>query len=106
MDCRLKLQHQATAKNLAGERQAVKDMAGFQKGLNDALSNFQATSRLNDTAQQGVAVALRDLRTVTAGMHGDFAQLPSRIEHAARGPLMQYASTCTALLEDLADQGG
>lgn len=65
----------------------------------------RAPRQRNEQAQQGVAGALRDLRTVTAGLRGDFAQLPGRIEHAARGPLAQYASTCTALLEGLAERG-
>lgn len=101
-----KLEHKATSAELAGERQVVRDMAGFQKGLNDALATFQGANQRNATAQQALAGSLLDLRTATAGLHGDFAQLPGRIEHAARGPLAQYASTCTALLENLADRGG
>ncbi len=100
-----KLEHKATSTELTRKNQVVEDIAGFQKGFNDALSKFQNTQQRNDQAQQGVAAYLRDLRTVTAGLHGDFAQLPGRIEHAARGPLAQYARTCTALLENLADRG-
>lgn len=99
------LKHQATSTELAGTRQAVTDMAGFQKGLNDALGNFQALGQRNAAAQQDLSRSLLDLRGTTAGLRGDFANLPSRIELAARGPLAQYASTCTALLESLADRG-
>lgn len=101
-----RLQHQVTSAELARKNKVVKDIAAFQKGFTDALADFQSTQQRNEQAQQGVAGALRDLRTVTAGLHGDFAQLPGRIEHAARGPLAQYATTCTALLEGLAEQGG
>jgi hypothetical protein len=99
------LKHQATSTELTGTRQAVADMAGFQKGLNDALANFQAVGQRNAAAQQDLSRSLVELRGTTAGLRGDFANLPGRIERAARGPLAQYASTCTALLEDLAARG-
>jgi hypothetical protein len=101
-----KLQHQQTSAELTGTRQAVQDMAGFQKGLNDALANFQATGRRNAAAQQDLDRSLRDLRGTTAGLRGDFAGLPERIAGAAQPALAQYASTCTALLEGLAERGG
>lgn len=99
------LKHQATSAQLAGANKTVTDMAGLQKGLNDALADFQALGRRNTAAQQDLSRSLLDLRGTTAGLRGDFANLPGRIEHAARGPLAQYASTCTALLENLADRG-
>lgn len=46
------------------------------------------------------------LRTATPGMQGDFACLPARIAGAAQSTLAQYASTCTAVLQELADQPG
>lgn len=101
-----KLQHQQTSAELTGTRQAVQDMAGFQKGLNDALANFQATGRRNAAAQQDLDRSLRDLRGTTAGLRGDFAGLPERIAGAAQPALAQYASTCTAVLQELADRGG
>lgn len=99
------LKHQATSTQLAGAAQAVEDMAGFQRGLNDALANFQAQGQRNASAQQDLGRSLLELRTATAGLRSDYARLPGRIERAARGPLAQYASTCTALLESLADRG-
>src|SRR2546427_165812 len=39
------LRHQQTSTELESTRQAVRDMAGFQKGLTDALATFQATDR-------------------------------------------------------------
>lgn len=101
-----KLEHKATSAELTRTNQVVNDIAGFQEGLNHALANFQAAARNNAAAQQALDGSVRDLRSTTAGLRGDFAQLPGRIEHAARGPLAQYASTCTALLENLADRGG
>ncbi|KQO23508.1 hypothetical protein [Acidovorax sp. Leaf78] len=101
-----KLKHQATSNQLAGANQAVKDMAGFQKGLNDALANFQATGQRNAAAQQDLDRSLRELRTSTAGLRGDFAGLPARIERAAQPALAEYAAACTAVFEDLAAAGG
>nr|WP_180317239.1 hypothetical protein [Delftia acidovorans] len=100
------LRHQQTTAELASTQQAVRDMAGFQKGMTDALATFQATSRRNQTAQQDLERSLRDLRSTTAGMRGDFAGLPERIAGAAQPALAQYAGTCTALLEGLAERGG
>lgn len=100
------IKHQQTSTELQGTRQAVKDMAGFQKGLNDALANFQATGQRNAAAQQDLDRSLRDLRGTTAGLRGDFAGLPERISGAAQPALAQYASTCTAVLQELADRGG
>jgi len=100
------LQHQQTSAELQGARQAVRDMAGFQKGLNDALTTFQATGQRNAAAQRDLDRSLRDLRSTTAGLRGDFASLSGRIATAAQPALAQYASTCTAVLEELADRGG
>ena len=99
------LQHQQTSAALASTQKAVADMAGFQKGLTDALANFQATGQRNAAAQQDLDRSLRELRTATAGMRGDFAGLPERIAGAAQPALAQYATTCTALLEGLAERG-
>ncbi|AOV05876.1 hypothetical protein GY14_02690 [Delftia tsuruhatensis] len=99
------LQHQQTSAELKTTRQAVTDMAGFQKGLTDALANFQATGQRNQAAQQDLDRSLRELRTATAGMRGDFAGLPERIAGATQASAAQYATTCTALLERLADRG-
>lgn len=101
-----KLKHQSTSNQLAGATQAVKDMAGFQKGLNDALANFQATGRANAAAQEDLDRSLRELRTSAAGLRGDFAGLPARIERAAQPALAEYAAACTAVFEDLAVAGG
>ena len=48
---------------------------------------------------------LLDLRSTTAGLRGDFAGLPARIERANRGSLAEYASICTAVLEAMAAGG-
>ncbi|MCB4786028.1 hypothetical protein LGR64_07070 [Delftia sp. Lp-1] len=100
------LRHQQTTAELTSTKQAAHDMAGFQKGLTDALANFQATGQRNAAAQQNLDRSLRELRTATAGMRGDFAGLPERIAGAAQPALAQYASTCTAVLQELADRGG
>ncbi|MBO1034245.1 hypothetical protein INR38_09115 [Delftia sp. SD018] len=100
------LQHQQTSAELKTTRQAVADMAGLQKGINDALATFQATGQRNAAAQQDLDRSLRDWRSTVAGMRGDFAGLPERIAGAAQPALAQYASTCTAVLQELADRGG
>src|SRR5256885_3478383 len=83
------LRHQQTSTELESTRQAVRDMAGFQKGLTDALATFQATGQRNAAAQQDLDRSLRELRNATAGMRGDFAGLPERIAGAAQPALAQ-----------------
>ncbi|WP_454708701.1 hypothetical protein [Delftia acidovorans] len=100
------LRHQQTSAELDSTQQAVRDMAGFQKGLTDALATFQATGQRNAAAQQDLDRSLRDWRSTVAGMRGDFAGLPERIAGAAQPALAQYASTCTAVLQELAGRGG
>lgn len=99
------LRHQATQRDLAATTQAVQDMAGFQKGLNDALDTFRTTQRRNAAAQQDLGRLLLDLRGTTAGLRSDFAGLPDRIATAAQPALADYASTCTAVFQELADRG-
>ena len=101
-----KLQHQQTSAELAGTRQAVQDMAAFQKGLNDALVNFQATGRRNAAAQQDLDRSLRDLRGTTAGLRGDFADLPERIAGAAQPALADFSEQCVAVFQSMASAGG
>ena len=100
------IKHQATSTQLAGATQAVQDLGGFQKGLTDALANFQATSQRNAAAQQDLDRGLRDLRGLTGGLRGDFAGLPDRIATAAQPALAEYARTCTGVFERLAAAGG
>lgn len=100
------LKHQQTGSQLAGARQAVADMAGFQKGLTDALDTFRATQQRNAQAQQDLGRLLLDLRGTTAGLRSDFTGLPQRIASAAQPALAEYASTCTAVFEQLAAAGG
>lgn len=100
------IKHQQTSAELNGAREAVQDMAAFQKGLNDALTNFQGTQQRNAAAQQDLGRLLLDLRGTTAGLRSDFAVLPERISTAAQPALAEYASTCTAVFQELADRGG
>lgn len=100
-----KLEHTATAKDLRGANQTVEDMAGFQKGLNDALTNFQATQQRNAESQKAMGQLLVDLRGTTSGLRSDLAGLPTRIAAASQPALAEYATTCTAVLNELADRG-
>lgn len=100
------LRHQQSTGQLADARQAVQSMAEFQKRMTDALANFQTTNQRNSAAQQDLERSLRDLRSTTAGMRSDVAGLPERLEGVNRPALAQYASTCTALLAELAERGG
>ena len=107
MDLKLEKQaHQQTGAELDGAHQAVADMAGFQRGFNDALSNFQQAQQSNAAAQADLGRLLLDLRSTTAGLRGDFAGLPERISKAAQPALAEYASTCTAVFEAMAAGGG
>lgn len=99
------LKHQATQRDLATTTQAVQDMAAFQKGLDHALDAFQNTQQRNAAAQQDLGRLLLDLRGTTAGLRSDFAGLPARIATAAQPALADYASTCTAVFQELADRG-
>ena len=99
------IKHQVTSTQLAGATQAVQDLGGFQKGLTDALANFQAINQRNAAAQQDLDRGLRDLRGLTGGLRGDFAGLPDRIASAAQPALAEYSTTCTAVFESMAAGG-
>lgn len=100
------LKHSSTTANLNQSNKVIQDMAGFQKGLNDALSTFQATQQANASAQTNLQRLLVDLRGTTVGLRSDFAGLPERIASAAQPALAEYATTCTAVFQELADRGG
>ena len=100
------LKHQQTGSQLAGARQAVADMAGFQKGLTDALDTFRATQQRNAQAQQDLGRLLLDLRGTTAGLRGDFAGLPDRIASAAKPALADFSEQCVAVFQSMASAGG
>lgn len=100
-----RLQHQQTTDQLQRADQAISDLAGFQKGLDDALKNFQQTQQRSTAAQQALERSLRDVRGTAAGLRGDFAHLPQRIASAAQPALAEYASTCTAVFESMAAGG-
>ena len=48
---------------------------------------------------------LDSLRTDTAGLRRDYAELPQQFGRLTRSTVERYASTCTGLLSDLADEG-
>lgn len=96
----------AASTELASVRQAAQDVAAFSRDLNNALATYQRTQQRNAAAQQDLERSLRDMHAAASGLRGDFAGLPERIDAAARPSLARYASTCTALLEDLAERGG
>ena len=100
-----KLELVQTSQELQQTRQAVQDLHSTQQGFRDALSNFHQTQRTNAQSQQDLGKLLLDLRSATAGLRGDFADLPVRIERANRGSLAEYASTCTAVFEAMAAGG-
>lgn len=100
------LKHQQTGAQLAGARQAVADMAGFQKGLTDALDTFRTTQQRNAQAQQDLGRLLLDLRGTTAGLRGDFAGLPDRIASAAQPALADFSEQCVAVFQSMASAGG
>lgn len=98
--------HSQTRQRLAGAINAINQLSTFQEDLTDALQQFQRTQQANQTAAADLDRGLRDLRGVTAGLRGDFAGLPDRIASAAEPALREYASTCTAVFQELADRGG
>lgn len=96
----------ATTQDLKEAKKVLGDMAGFQKGFTDALSNFQAGNSANAKAQQELGTLILDVRGTAAGLRGDFAKLPQRITDAAKPALSEYATTCTAVFEAMATAGG
>lgn len=101
-----KLKHAVTEKDLNQSNQAIKDMAGFQKGFNDALKTFHANQQANTVAQASLQRLLVDLRSTSVGLRSDFSSLPGRITEAAKPALTEYATACTAVFQELADRGG
>ena len=100
------LKHSSTTTNLNQSNQVIKDMAGFQKGLNDALSTFQATQQANTSAQTNLQRLLVNLRGTTVGLRSDFASLPERITKAAKPALTDFSEQCVAVFQSMADAGG
>ena len=100
------MEKEAGALKLDQANKAVEDMAGFQKGLTDALTTFQANNQANDKARQELGTLILDVRGTAAGLRGDFAKLPDRIARAAQPALAEYATTCTAVFEAMAAAGG
>ncbi|MEF9946831.1 MAG: hypothetical protein RR800_00565 [Comamonas sp.] len=90
--------------------------------LGSAMSSLQDLVDLAETTRQ-VAVAVTDmqkeandkatklqagidgLRSDTAGLRRDYAELPQQFGRLTRSTIERYASTCTGLLGDLADEG-
>lgn len=94
-----------TSQELQQTQQAAQNLIKTQQGFANALSNLQQTQRTNAQSQQDLGKLLLDLRSTTAGLRGDFADLPVRIERANRGSLAEYASTCTAVFKAMAAGG-
>lgn len=101
-----RLKQESTGQTLQRAEKAIEDMAGFQEGFTNALTNFQAGNQANAQAQKELGALIVDVRGTAAGLRGDFAKLPDRITAAARPALAEYASTCTAVFETMAAAGG
>lgn len=95
-----------SSQELLHAQQAARDLIKTHKGLTDAISNFQQTQQANAQSQADLGKLLLDLRGTTAGLHGDFANLPARIERANSSALAEYAAACTAVFETMAAGGG
>ena len=80
-----RLAHNQTSAELESTKQAVQDMAGFQKGLNDALANFQATGQRNALAQQDLN---RSLRALLPGCGATLQPCPSVSPELPSPPLL------------------
>lgn len=94
-----------TSQELQQTQQAAKGLINIHQGFANALSNFQLTQQANEQSQADLGKLLLDLRGTTAGLRGDFAELPDRIASAAQPALAEYASTCTAVFEAMAAGG-
>ena len=101
-----KLELSQSTQELQQTQQATQDLIKTQQGFSDALSKFQQTQQANTQSQADLGKLLLDLRSTTAGLRGDFAGMPARIERASRSSLAEYASTCSAVFEAMAAGGG
>lgn len=101
-----RMQHDATKSQLSNAGQAIQKLADNQKGLTDALAKFHSTQQANAKNQAELGALLRDVRGTAAGLRGDFADLPGRINTASNAALGEYATACTAVFERLAAAGG
>lgn len=99
------LKHEQTQTQLENVTAVANDLAETHGRFVDALQLFQSTQQANQLAQQDLGRVLLDLRGVTSGLRGDFADLPRRIERASQATLGQYAATCTAVFEAMAAGG-
>ena len=95
-----------SSQELLHAQQAARDLIKTHKGLTDAISNFQQTQHANAQSQADLGKLLLDLRGTTAGLRGDFANLPARIERANSSALAEYAAACTGVFEAMAAGGG
>lgn len=95
-----------TSKELQQTQQAAQDLIKTQQGFANALSNFQQTQKANAQSQADLGKLLLDLRSTTAGLRGDFADLPARIERSNSSALAEYAAACTGVFEAMAAGGG
>lgn len=99
------IKHGQTQTQLNNVKAVANDLADTHGRFVDALQQFQSTQQANQLAQQDLGRVLLDLRGVNAGLRGDFADLPGRIERASQATLGQYAATCTAVFEAMAAGG-
>lgn len=76
------LKHAQTKGQLENVTAVANDLAETHGRFVDALQQFQATQQANQLSQQDLRRVLLDLRGFTSGLHGDFADLPRRIERA------------------------
>lgn len=70
-----------------------------------ALDNWQTQNQLNEAAYAKLDQSLIALRGTVGGLRGDFKELPGFVRSASRESLADYASTCTAIFERMADVG-
>lgn len=95
-----------SSKELQQTQQAAQDLIKIQQGFANALSNFQQTQQANARSQADLGKLLLELRGTTAGLRGEFANLPARLERANSSALAEYAAACTGVFEAMAAGGG
>lgn len=95
-----------TSKELQQTQQAAQDLIKTQQGFANALSNFQQTQQANAQSQADLGKLLLELRGTAAGLRGEFANLPARLERANSSALAEYAAACTGVFEAMAAGGG
>lgn len=107
---RWEAKHQALQLEHASEKitRADKNMEALrdnQTKVLDAIQNSQYAAARNEESYAKLTTSVSSLSRTVGGLRGDFAGLPGFIRDASQETLGQYATTCSAIFERMAERG-